>query len=278
MKFYFHKFQLTPLRKLNHLSSIAPRCGVFLKRENNEGLGFCEYFPHPELGDEDVDVFLASFHEQRSNSQKKAAYLLEPKWSQVYEPKKFFNHQLYKENDSLQSHVIKYKLHHKDDFHFIKLIKKGLKLRLDANGLFDLESWPHFIRSLSTETIEHLDYIEDPMNQLNWSDITLPAAKDFIPGVPYQVNIFKPYRDFLNLDKVRTIFSGNMGNGLSNYQAYLELVEFGDLRDHHGILTDDLYQECPKLFSGNFIEGFEPNNSAIRNYFLKLESLDWTPL
>jgi hypothetical protein len=251
---------------------------VFLKAESNEGMGFCEYFPHPELGDEGVDDFLASFAEQKTSSQKKAAYLLGPEWSKLYESKLFFNHQFFKEDDTLQSQVIKYKLKDRSDFSFLKLLENGLKIRLDANGLFDLESWTHFFRSLPPDMSDYLDYIEDPLKQLDWGDISLPVAKDFIQGDPYQVNIFKPYRELFIQSGKRTVFSGNMGHGLSNYQAYLELIEFGDLTDHHGILTDHFYEGTPKLFEGNFLEGFKPHHSALKQYFAQLESLAWTPL
>ena len=257
---------------------MGTRDGVFLKSESNEGTGFCEYFPHPELGDEGVDEFLTSFTQQRTLSQKKATYLLRPKWSRMDATRIFFNHQLFNENDALESPVIKYKIKDRLDLSFLKLLNKGLRLRLDANGLFDLESWPLFFRSLPSDITQYLDYIEDPLNQLDWSHVALPVAKDFIQGSPFQVNIFKPYRDFYLPNGKRTLFSGNMGHGLSNYQAYLELIEYGDLTDHHGILTDHLYEGTPKLFEGNFTEGFKPNHLAIKDYLAKLKSLDWTPL
>ena len=278
MKLYFHKFELTPILKLNHLSLLAPREGVFLKRETSEGLGFCEYFPHPELGDEKVDEFLNSFLEQKTISQKKAMYFLHPNWSKIYEPKTFFNHQLFNPNHNLESHVIKYKIKHHDDFSFLQYLNKNLRLRLDANGLFDSQSWSQFYKSLPPDFSQYLDYIEDPLSGLDWDDISVNRARDFIMGSPFEVKIFKPYREFFPHDDKRVIFSGNMGHGLSNYQAYLELIQHGQLGEHHGIITDGIYVGLPELFLGQYQIGFSPDNSALKNYFSEIESLAWIPL
>jgi hypothetical protein len=275
MKLYFHKFELTPRRELNYLSSLAPREGVFLKGESSEGVGFCEYFPHPELGDKGVDDFLHSFLDQKTVSQQKAMYLLHPQWSKIYETKTFFNHQLFHFDHNLQSHVIKYKIKNHQDLSFLQLLNKGIKLRLDANGQFDKQSWSEFYRSLPSDFSENLDYIEDPLSCLDWDDISLSRARDFIMGDPFQVKIFKPYREFFPQDNKRVIFSGNMGHGLSNYQAYLELIQLSDLSEHHGIITEGIYEELPELFIGDYQLGFTPDNSALKNYFLELESLEW---
>ena len=278
MNIFFHKFKLKPLTSLNRFSGQDSREGVFLKTEGLEGVGFCEYFPHPELGDEDVDHFLSSFYDQKSSAQKKAMYFLSPSWSKTYVPRHFFNHQLVIPESPIESTVLKYKIKHKDDLGFLSLMNHKNKIRLDANGLFDRNSWSTFIQKIPLSSRPYIEYIEDPFATSNWSDIILPRASDFILGNPYEIKIYKPYREFYPKNEKKVIFSGNLGHGLANYQAYLELVQFGNLNEHHGLLTRRIYEETPELFEGNYEIGFSPNQDALHKYFDFLSALNWTTL
>jgi len=278
MKISFHRFKLRPKVELNYLSSTHIREGVFLKSESDKGIGYCEYFPHPELGDESVDEFLKTFTEQYTLAQKKALYLLDPKWIDLDVNKRFFNHQFFQKGDSPRAKIIKYKIRREDDFGFLELMKNKIIIRLDANGLFSQESWREFFTRIPQDFIHLIDYIEDPIDDGEWKNILLPCAQDFIQGSPSHVNIFKPYREFFPQMEKRIVFSGNMGHGLSNYQSYLELVHLGDLNDFHGILTNSLYQDSPDLFSGNYSEGFLPNKSELEAYLKDIASLNWTLL
>ncbi len=278
MKISFHRFKLRPKVDLNYLSSTHVREGVFLKSESDNGTGYCEYFPHPELGDETVDEFLKTFKEQKTLAQKKALYLLDAKWIDLKPNKRFFNHQFFKIGDLPCAKIIKYKIRHKDDFGFFNLFKDKNILRLDANGLFSQDSWRIFFSSIPREFIQLIDYIEDPTHDGEWKNILLPCAQDFIQGFPSNLKIFKPYREFFPQIGKRIIFSGNMGHGLSNYQSYLELVHSGDLNEFHGILTNSIYQDCPDLFAGNFNDGFFPKKSEIEAYLKEIASLKWTLL
>ena len=278
MKISFHRFKLRPKVELNYLSSTHIREGVFLKSESDKGIGYCEYFPHPELGDESVDEFLKTFTEQNTLAQKKALYLLDPNWIDLDVNKRFFNHQFFQKGDSPRAKIIKYKIRREDDFGFLELMKNKIIIRLDANGLFSQESWREFFTRIPQDFIHLIDYIEDPIDDGEWKNILLPCAQDFIQGSPSHVNIFKPYREFFPQMEKRIVFSGNMGHGLSNYQSYLELVHLGDLNDFHGILTNSLYQDSPDLFSGNYSEGFLPNKSELESYIKEIASLNWTLL
>jgi hypothetical protein len=278
MKISFHRFKLRPKVELNYLSSTHIREGVFLKSESDKGIGYCEYFPHTELGDESVDEFLKTFKEQKTLAQKKALYLLDAKWIDLGVNKRFFNHQFFQKGDSAHAKIIKYKIRHKDDFGFLELLEDKHILRLDANGLFSQESWRNFFSRIPQEFIRFIDYIEDPIDDGQWKNILLPCAQDFIQGFPSHVKIFKPYREFFSQDPKRIIFSGNMGHGLSNYQSYLELVHSGDLNEFHGILTNSIYQDSSDLFSGNYNEGFLPNKSELESYIKEIASLNWTLL
>jgi hypothetical protein len=277
MRILFHRFQLKPKVELNRLSSASFREGVFLKSEGSGGTGYTEYFPHPELGDQDINDFLETFKVQRHETQKKALYLLAPKWSRIESGKAFLNHQLFREGDPIGSGTIKYKIKNENDF--LQSLPSGVKsIRLDANGLFNQNSWKVFEQKALTSHLKLIDYIEDPIADGKWQDIQIPRAVDFINGSPNEVKIYKPYREFYPEGNKRIIFSGNMGHGLSNYQSYLELLERGNLVDHHGLLTPDLYDNLPEIFSGNFQDGFKPELNSLREYFKQLESLTWTPL
>jgi hypothetical protein len=278
MKIFVHRFQLTPKIELNRLSSTSIREGVFLKSETEKGVGYCEYFPHPELGDESIDEFLKNFIFQKTLAQKKALYFLDPKWMDLSFIRRFFNHQFHHPGGALRSKYLKYKIRHQDDFGFVDLLKEKKIVRLDANGLFVQKAWTDFFSKIPNEYKQQIDYIEDPIGDGDWNNFSIPCAQDFIQGSPYEVKIYKPYREFFPVNEKRIIFSGNMGHGLSNYQSYLELVQFGDLKETHGLLTDSIYEETPQLFTGNYDEGFLPNLSEINNYLKEISSLSWTQL
>ena len=277
MKIFFHRFYLKPKIKLNHLSSVEVREGVFLKSEQSGGVGYTEYFPHPELGDLSVNNFLESFMQQKHESQKKALYFLKPEWSRLETNPSFFNHQLYREGETLESGTIKYKIKNENDF--LQNLPSGIQsLRLDANGLFNMNSWTQFEKNIPPKNRMLIDYIEDPLSDEDWHNINLPRARDFIQGTPFEVNIYKPYREFFPVNSKRVIFSGNMGHGLSNYQAYLELLGKGNLKDHHGLLTPDLYENSFDIFTGSFRDGFRPEMNSLKKYFEELKDKTWTPL
>ena len=277
MNIFFHRFYLKPKIKLNHLSSIEVREGVFLKSEQAAGVGYTEYFPHPELGDLGVNNFLESFKQQKHESQKKALYFLKPEWSRLETNPSFFNHQLFREGEKLESGTIKYKIKDKSDC-LLNLPSGIQSIRLDANGLFNMNSWIQFEKKIPPQHWKLIDYIEDPLSDEEWQNIKLPTARDFVKGTPFEVNIYKPYREFFPVNSKRVIFSGNMGHGLSNYQAYLELLGKGNLKDHHGLLTPDLYENSFDIFTGSFRDGFRPEMNSLKKYFEELKDKTWTPL
>lgn len=275
MNIFYHRFTLRPLQKLNHLGTLSEREGVFLKSESTEGIGYSEYFPHPELGDSNVEEFLDTFKDQIHETQRKALYFLDPQWSQVKTDKIFFNHQLYQVGKNGECSTIKYKIKNEQD-NFFQNCPQGIKnIRLDANGLFNTKTWKEYELSIPKEYYHLIEYIEDPLSDINWEDVRIPKAQDFIKGFPSQVKIYKPYREFYPEGANKVIFSGNMGHGLSNYQSYLELLQRGNLDDYHGIITPDLFETSAKIFAGNYQDGFAPNKKILNNYFHELELSPW---
>jgi hypothetical protein len=277
MNISFHKFYLTPLRAPNARETLAPREGVFLMGQRNDNLSFWEYFPHPELGDESVDDFLKDFAGAKSTPQKKAHLRLSmPLKNKLFT--NFLNHELFIKGSTPKASILKYKLADKTDFDFLRLVQAGHVIRLDANGIFTDETWSGFENQIPQKYFSQIEYIEDPLENCDWKVVRLPKARDFISGSPYQVKIYKPYREFYTTSAEQVIFSAPMGHVLGSYLTYLELLEHGDLKLYHGLLTPELYQEVPELFQGNFETGFNLKIKVLDDFLRELANKEWTNL
>ena len=277
MKIFFHKFELTPLRSLNAQEKMSKREGVFLMGTGHDATTFWEYFPHPVLGDDSVKSFLTDFPSAKSVFQKKA-HLGLSKFRIESKDERFLNHQLYIEGSLPQTEVIKYKLSDREDYGFIPLLISGHTIRLDANGIFTLDNWADFENKIPSNLIPQIEYIEDPINALDWKGVKLNTASDFINGSPYKVKVYKPYRDFFPYNSNQVIFSAPMGHVLGTYLTYLELIQFGDLSLLHGLLTPDLYQEVPNAFEGSYAKGFYFNQTVISKFIDDLKNKNWIEL
>lgn len=279
MDILFNRFSLTPSIDLNGHAGAKERHGVLLMGRLGEDIGFAEYFPHHELGDPDCDEFLSTFKDQKLLSQKKAFYFLDPKWITTDQNSYFLNHQLHTPNSTDEASFFKYKIKNREDIGFIDLLRKGYRLRLDANGIFDQKSWTSFKDRIPEKLLTNIEYIEDPLIDEDWSIVSLPKARDFITGSPYEFKIYKPYREFfMPANDHHTIFSGNMGLGLANYQGYLELTAFGNLLLTHGLLTPALYSEDYDVFRGNYTLGFSPDREKLLRLLNHLHALHWRSL
>lgn len=277
MNIFFHKFFLTPLRAPNARETVSDREGVFLMGDKNGIFSFWEYFPHPELGDETVDKFLESFKTAISPAQKKAHLRLTwPLKNDSYPT--FKNHELFREGLKPQASILKYKLSNKSDLGFIPLIQAGHSIRLDANGIFSTKDWPIFEKKIPSEYLSLIEYIEDPLNVADWRIVKLPKAQDFISGHPYQVKVYKPYRELFPAQATQVVFSAPMGHLLGNYLTYQELVEYGDLQLSHGLLTPGLYEQVPELFKGNYKDGFQICKDVLDTFVRDLKNKKWEAL
>lgn len=277
MKIYFHRFTLHPKRALNAFEGISPKEGVFLKAEGAKGTGFWEYFPHPLLGDDDVDTFLSKFPNLKGDAALKA-------FSALTSPLKLKDygrvncHQLWLKEDLVQSNVVKYKLEHQQDFDFLKLLQQGVTLRLDANGIFNKQEWDIFEKKIPPHLLPLIEYVEDPCRDLDWSSVSLPTASDFISGTPAKVKIYKPYRETYPKDNSKVIFSCPMGHLLGSYLTYLEVMRQGQDNQVHGLLAPDLYEEVPELFEGSYELGFKPKLNLMRSWLSMISLEKWKVL
>lgn len=260
MNVYYSEYILTPIKALNRLSSLEPKKGIILK-----GLGFADFFPHEELGDESVESFLSNFKFQRTEYQQKCFHFLQRDYS-TFPFKKFYNHQLWDGKTEIESKFVKYKLKDKSDTSYLGLLNSEVKIRLDANGLFDGPEEVPFSSSI--------EYIEDPMIKTDWSGIQ-NAARDFISGTPYSFYIHKPNGRFLTKQDVPVIFSSYLGHDLGKWLSYCELVELGDLSLQHGIVTENFYQEEKRMWDGDYLNGFSPDSRCIRELYQDLDKRGW---
>ena len=276
MHVYFKRYKLTPLKALNRLSGITPRFGVHLKIKTRRNENFADYFPHPELGDRIADQFLEEFKYQDQEYEQKVFEI------QLHEDKLrssplkvFFNHELWDGKSEIKAKTIKYKLKDEKDYSFLGALSQKIKCRLDANGLFNAKTITEFEKGIPHHLKDHIEYLEDPMKEPDWSASSLTLAQDFIPGSPFKFIVHKPNRGFAPLGETPIIFSSNLGSDLGLWHSYLELIMQGNLSLIHGLITPGFYQEEKLKFTGNYSQGFIPDKKTVKTMYDELSAGDW---
>lgn len=278
MDIRFSRYELTPKKRINRLSSLDTKEGVLLSSEIDGKIVFADYFPHAPLGDEPVDEFLKGFKDQKSEYQQKVLMLLHEDLRYRHFPAKTFNnHQLWNGSEAITSKVIKYKLLRQDDQTFFEALRRGVRVRLDANGMFTPATYPHFVNSIPEEYRSLIDYVEDPLASLDWSSFPFPRARDFVEGSPFEVYIFKPVCE-LRPSYSKLVFSAYLGQALGTWHTYCEMIEHGDLKETQGILGFDFYDDVPEIFEGSYDKGFTPNLRTVAALYDDLEKRNWEPL
>ena len=278
MKVYYKKFFLQPKKALNRLSGINRREGVFFFSETKTGIHFSEYFPHPEFGDDSVDAFLNNFQSKNNNTYFKTKYFLSLEIQELTSTP-FLNHQLWRKDEKIYSKVIKYKIKDFLDLHFLDILDQVDTIRLDANGIFDFKGIQQFASLIPEKHHSKIEYIEDPTFDLNWSEMPFKVAKDFLNGNTFDYLIHKPSRSNLPDIQCQTIFSGNMGHAIGQYHDFRELLQKGNLKLYHGLVTPSLYDDVPDLFikdAPGDIYHFSFNN--FNSFLTSLQQENWTYL
>ena len=271
MRIYISRYNRTPFQKLNRLSNRTIKKGVLLRTDK---MGFADYFPHTELGDEDVEAFIKRFHSLKSPRHLKILNILE-KESSLSTNTAFRNHQLVMENDQdIILPVVKYKIKHMRDYDFMKF--DFHKIRLDANGLFpDAESVNLYLESIPSIVKNKIEYIEDPTPFPDWNNINHACAKDLIQGKHFNYLIYKPDLSSLEHFDGPVIFSSYLGHDLGLWHAYEELISKGDLELVHGLVAKDVYQEDLGLFDHLHEDYFRPNSDRVKRLFEEINLMEW---
>lgn len=279
MDIYYSRYTLTPLKKANRLSSLDEKEGVYLMAEINGKKVFADYFPHVPLGDSPVQAFLERFPDQSEEYDKKILHLLlaDEKF-QTKECISFKNHQLWSGAESLSSRVIKYKLLSPTDTTFHEPLKKGVRVRLDANGMFTLESLRQFLDSIPEELRKNIEYIEDPVRSVQWENLNVPTARDFLSSDKYDYYVYKPNCEFKPKTSSKIVYSAYLGSELGAWHTYCEMIEEADRGFTQGIVGQGYYKEERGLFKGSFESGIYPDENVVRNIYQELKLRKWKKL
>lgn len=279
MEIFFSPYKLTPLKRANRMSSLEPKEGIHLRAVINGTEVFADYFPHLPMGDRSCEQFLEEFKDQKDEyDQKLLNLLLSDKLYQKQSPIKFKNHQLWTGTEALEAKIYKYKLLSASDRTFIEILEKGMTLRLDANGMFTQATYSNFISSIPKELIPLIQYIEDPSADLDWKNLIIAGARDFIMGSPCEYYIYKPNCEFKPETSLPIIYSCYLGGNLGSWHTYCELVQSGDLSLTHGIISQGFSQEEKNFFQGNFKDGFVPDLGVVRDIYKDLNLSAWKSL
>ncbi len=278
MNISYSRYTLTPKKRINRLSSMAIKEGVYLSAEIKGKKVYADYFPHLPLGDIGVEEFLESFKSQKTEYQQKILKLLNDDLRfQDFPSRKFRNHQLWSGTELIDSPVVKYKMLSARDQVFHEALKLGVRVRLDANAMFTKSNMSDLLDPLTPEWRKLIDYVEDPLCETDWSAFPLRRAQDFINGSPFDIYIYKPNCEMLPAFK-NIIFSAYLGNALGNWHSYCELVEYGNLQFVQGIIGQGFYEEVRDFYLGDYKNGFQPDLDIIRDLYNDLAAREWKTL
>jgi hypothetical protein len=276
MEIQYSSYTLRPKIRANRLSTLAPKSGVFLRTKQKDGYGHADYFPHAELGDSPIEKFLTEFKSQNNEYDRKLVEFIKKDFgyrSTLRRP--FFNHQLWTGIETLKSPVIKYKMLKKDSELYLNLLNQGIRIRFDGNALFTRDELISFIQKIPKDKHHLIDYMEDPLLSLDWSNLPIPVAQDFIKGTPYDFCVHKPNSRFYPETQKPVIFSGYLGSDLGFWHAYCELMERGDLSLAHGLVVEDFFEDQKPLFKGEYDSLFVPDEEVVKEIYRNLESREW---
>ncbi len=279
MDIFFSGYTLTPLKRANRLSSLDSKSGVYLKAVWNGTTVFADYFPHLSLGDRSVDQFLSEFKDQKHEYDRKLVHFLKKDSDyQLTKAQSFRNHQLWTGAEPLKAKVVKYKLMGARDRLFMEALQQGHILRLDGNGLFNQKGFQDFLASIPQEFHGQIQYVEDPLHELDWTSLNVSSAKDFVDARGAKYYIYKPNCEFYPEEKLKVIFSAYLGSDLGNWHTYCAMLEEGDLTEVQGIIAEGFYAEERGLFQGDLDEGVRPNMNVVKNIYQELHLRNWKSL
>ncbi|MES2526865.1 MAG: hypothetical protein V4598_07245 [Bdellovibrionota bacterium] len=257
---------------------MEPKEGVYLSSEVNGKTVYADYFPHIPLGDEPVTQFLAGFQKQETEYQRKMLKLLHSDAEfQSYPAKRFRNHQLWTGSEEIVSHVVKYKMLHPQDKAFHEALKRGVRVRLDANAMFNKSNMNELLDSLTPEWHKLIDYVEDPLSDIDWSTFPLKRARDFILGTPFDLYVYKPNCE-MRPDFSEIIYSAYLGSALGSWHTYCELISSGNTSIVQGIIGQGFYEEVKDFYLGDYDSGFIPDLTVIKEMYADLRARNWEDL
>lgn len=272
------RYSLKPLNPLNARADEGVREGLFFRVKDESGrYGYGDCFPHPELGDLPVEAVLSG--ERDRHVEKCLWFARNERKLSAKEKLPFKNHLLTLNSPAGRGKIVKLKVAGSSGLALVRealreAMEKNFSLRLDPNGSVALDGWVEFLKTLSKSELQRIDYIEDP-GEGDWRRLPVPAAKDFMNGPHWDVEIYKPNARFCERPE-SAVFSSYMGSDLGRWHAYLELINRGDLDAVHGIDTPGIYARQRRLFIGTN-KGLIPDMDVVGQIYRELEQREWTP-
>lgn len=232
MKFWFHKYSMTPLTTLSAVTGAQVREGALIKVQwPNKKIGFSDLFPWPELGDKKVIYHLQELQKSRLTPlmeqsvylAKKDAELRSKKQNALSGATRIKNHflvtdftklpesKLY-EAKSAGFSTLKVKVGRdwKEEIQWIEktILDYEFSIRMDFNSQSDFSTFERMISYLPRNLKPKIEFIEDPFP---WDyDVWLDASKlaplaidneaEFVDWkklpdkIPFKVLVIKPAR------------------------------------------------------------------------------------
>jgi O-succinylbenzoate synthase len=231
IKFWHHKYELTPAGSLGPKAEATPRQGALLKVQwANDLIGYSDIFPWPEFGDAPIDDQLfalsrakvSALVEQSIWLAKRDAARRVLKQNAFEGAPKLRNHFLvtdyskvtdatFKEIKNANFTTLKLKLN-KDVEAGAKVALKAIRqhqmmLRLDFNACLDFQMFERFMSFFSKAEVTRIEFIEDPCpwDLSVWKEAAKLAklALDFeyenvnwsaVDSMPFEFLVLKPAR------------------------------------------------------------------------------------
>jgi hypothetical protein len=166
-----------------------------------------------------------------------------------------------------------------EDLLLKELLRKKVTVRLDCNGLFHRQDFLTFLEQFSADELKQIEYGEDPLSDLDWRDLPIKTARDFIAGNPFDFLIYKPNRDFFpDEPSTKIIFSSYLGSDLGTWHCVAEMSRLKRIEGIHGLVTSGYYEEERQLFDGNYQQGFSANSDKVHHIYHSLTQLSWKSL
>lgn len=258
MAIWFHRYALTPRRRLSGIAREGARNGALIRVD----AGFADVHPWPELGDADLDEQLARLARGETTAVTRASLHLASLDGAA------------RERGMSLFEGLTIPLSHwpgadpPDGFDTVKIkdvsrIPPGVRLRIDFNATLEAET---FVRIASTLPKERVDFVEDPCpyDEQVWRELKsrtgLRLAYDN-PGAgegrSYDVTIWKPALQIARPEGDLVVTS-YMDHPVGQFgAAYVAAAHAAEIDSRCGLMTHVLYE------SNEFIDGIRTDGARL---------------
>lgn len=250
--------------------------------DSKDRIGYSEYTYHEQLDYPVIESVLSDLYNNNEhflrinaiNDKNEFQSLLDTDLPSVK------NHSLYyKEIEYKLSSNVKIKLSGKieKDIETLSILNSHYdKLRIDCNEKYTNKNIDKLLENINCEDIDYIEDIKGELTQTQINQYNPVVDQPFYRENHIQKNLNIIYRSVLkpNLDiDNNTIFSNQFGSILDSFQNYCYLLKKGNLKLEHGVFNP----KTPQLYDYKDNK-IKLKTSIIKDYYLKLEGLEWTSL